>query len=200
MDQVPPQPTVDAPGRRRSIFTEVGLVDEVAMRRQRSPAPAIPDPSAKRLRPARTVRFRSKNDIFEGREEESSEWEPVSDSEDPDYDSLSSMKLRSNRPTFPGSRMYRACLLVVVLALLVPMLNTSPIQGRRDGVAPLQTIDPNVAKREDTNTQVCKRWGHQCKAPATHLPLAEANVHSDGGEWNTLHLWRPSQLKRGANQ
>jgi hypothetical protein len=166
MEQAQPHPVLKAPRRRTSVFVEVGLVDNASMRREAS------EPSSKRLRPARTVRFRSQNEIFEGRKEEdvqreSESDEPESDEceideNEADSESTTKMSLPAPAPVFTNSKMYRAGLLVLVLAMMLPMLNTSPIQGRRDGVVPRETLDPYVVKREDTNANFCIRWSHQC--------------------------------------
>ena len=87
MAQIRPQPAT-ADGGRRSIFTEVGLVNEHTINTKRSPAPILVTGQASRQqRPSRTVRFRSKNSIFGGEEEtkevdDESDWESVEDEDE----------------------------------------------------------------------------------------------------------------------
>jgi hypothetical protein len=172
MEQAQPHPVLKAPRRRTSVFVEVGLVDNASMRRERNLPPLASEPNSKRLRPARVVRFRSQNEIFEGRKEEDIQQESESDEpesddcaideDEADYESTTTMSLPSPAPVFTNSKMYRAGLLVLVLAMMLPMLNTSPIQGRRDGVVPRQTLDPYVVRRDDTNPNTCIRFSHQC--------------------------------------
>lgn len=163
MEQVRPQPAVSEP-RRKSIFTEVGLVDDACMRRERSPAPrSILGAGQKRLRPARTVRFRSQHDIL-GKEEndrstDDSELEELDDGEAP---AVTNPYI--SEPTFANSRMYRTTLFAMLLVLMLPILQTKPLSsiGAKARVIPRDGIDPYLTKREDTDTQICKRWGHQC--------------------------------------
>lgn len=169
MEQVRPQPAAQAPGRRKSVFMEVGLVDEAQLRRERSPAPIlIANPSPKRLRPTRVVRFRSQHDVIGQKEEnqleENDEWESASDADDIDYNTLASRRSYASQPVF-GSKLYRVGLFALVLAFMLPVLQSSPLSavGAKGGVIPRATIDPYIAKREDTNTNICKRWSHQCK-------------------------------------
>ncbi|KAF2477780.1 uncharacterized protein BDR25DRAFT_299575 [Lindgomyces ingoldianus] len=176
MERVRPQPAHKSPDRQKSVFMEVGLVDEETVRRERNPTPKltstlVSDPTPRRLRPARMVRFRSQAEFFEEKEREGHEhdsgWESISDIEESDDETLATMKLYPNRATNTFSGLYKAGLLVLVLALMLPVLQTSPIStiGVRGGVIPLQSIDyvqgVHISKREDTNTQICKRWSHQ---------------------------------------
>ena len=168
MEQIQEEPTLYAPERRKSVFTEVGLVDETTVRRERSPAPILISSSGpKRLRPARMVRFRSKNDVHV--EQDESGWESASDTEDADYETVAAMKLQSTRPLISSSKSLRVALLALVLALMVPVLHTKPLNmvGAKAGVIPRQTIDPSMVKRDDTDTNICKRWSHQCTSNRT---------------------------------
>lgn len=167
MESAQPQPAL----RRKSVFLEVGLVDEGTKQRDRSPAPRstptlIPDPTPQRLRPARQVRFRSKNDIFGEKEDlatDDSEWESEPDTEESGWDSLATMNARSRPSMFENPRLLRIGLFALALVLILPALQLNPLasMGVRAGVIPAERIEA-VAKREDTNTEVCKRWAHQC--------------------------------------
>jgi hypothetical protein len=179
MERVRPQPATFMPGRRKSVFTEVGLVDETTIRRDRSPAP-LPIADATRLRvpPARLVRFRSKNDVFQDHVDGSnqdSEWESASDSDESDLDTTTTMKLYPNQHAFTYSKLSRLALLAVTLALLLPVLQTSSMSamGVKGGVIPPRPAElveaTAFSKRDDTNTDVCKRWSHQCQSKRGHV-------------------------------
>ncbi|ORY12612.1 hypothetical protein BCR34DRAFT_482332 [Clohesyomyces aquaticus] len=199
-----PQPALKAPGRRKSVFMEVGLVDEDTVRRDRSPAPGyntstptlISDPTRKRLRPARTVRFRSQAEILNEKEHErmseefDDEWESDSDVED---ETLATMKLypSPNNQLNACSGLYKAGLLALILALMLPVLQINPISaiGVRGGVIrePRQTIDAQVVRRDDTNPQVCKRWSHQ--AAVVNGTLFIYGGRSSTSDQQTSNTW-----------
>ncbi|KAH7410252.1 hypothetical protein DE146DRAFT_604899 [Phaeosphaeria sp. MPI-PUGE-AT-0046c] len=160
MEKVRPQP---AQGRRRSIFTEVGLVDEDAMRHVRSPAPLTT--TFKHLRPPMTVRFRSRNSIFgETEKNDDSDWESVMDEDDSQSDPPTALPASSSMPL----RFYRLGIFAFVLAVMLPILSMSPIArvGVRGGTIPRSTIEAQperglIVKREDTQVDACKRWAGQ---------------------------------------
>lgn len=162
MERVRPQP---AQGRKRSIFTEVGLVDEDTMRDVRSPAPLTT--TFKHLRPARTVRFRSRNSIFgETEKNDESDWESVMDEDEADAQHIAPTTL----PTSSAMplRFYRLGIFAFVLAIMLPILSMNPIArvGVRGGTIPRSTIEAQpergvVVKREDTQVNACKRWAGQ---------------------------------------
>ncbi|KAL5392693.1 hypothetical protein DPSP01_000396 [Paraphaeosphaeria sporulosa] len=167
MDSAHDQPPFAAPTRRKSVFLEVGLVDEEQVRSERSPAPSIDKHARPRhLRPARTVRFRSKNDVFEDKRataQSDDDWE--TDTESDDDDTFPRIQPRQN---MVSQKVYRLALFALVLALMLPILQISSIspQGVRAGVIPQTSIEPTVAQlgaRQDSgsNTQVCKRWAGQ---------------------------------------
>jgi hypothetical protein len=165
MERVRPQP---AQSRRRSIFTEVGLVDEDTMRDVRSPAPN--STTFKHLRPARTVRFRSTNSIFgekekEKEKEDESDWESVMDEDD--TDTPNAPTVLPSQSTMP-LRLYRLGIFALVLAIMLPIISISPIYrlGVRASSIPGSTIEAQserslVVKREDTPVDACKRWAGQ---------------------------------------
>lgn len=172
MERVRPEPALKPPQRRKSVFMEVGLVDEETVRRERSPAPTlIQDPSPNRLRPSRAVRFRSQNDVFDEREEElaSDQWDSVDEEED-EYDSIATSTVQPTPNPFTHSKIYRLGLLTVILALMLPVLQMNPIpsMGVRGGVIPRDSIEytenKRLVKRQDTSTEVCKRWAGQSES------------------------------------
>jgi hypothetical protein len=208
MEQVQPQPASVGTGRRKSVFMEVGLVDEATLRRERSPTPTAPrlitHPTPRKLRPARTVRFRSRHHIIENHEEENSEWSEDSEVDEDEREALERMEVRANRPMFTNSKMYRMGLLTLVLAIMLPVLHSSPLSsvGAKAGVIPRQTIDPSMIKREDTNTDVCLRWSHQCKSLMQQMSQKEINAHADSCrcQWYPLRLRRAFQNRRRTDQ
>jgi len=166
MEHIRPQPAT-ADGCRRSIFTEVGLIDKHTINTKRSPAPILVTGQASRQqRPSRTVRFRSKNSIFGGEDraehvDDESDWESVEDEDE------ASQQITTPY-TVSNSKLYRAGLFAVVLALMLPILqmisiapfsvNASSIpQGSITSMAERSTL----VQRADSQTEVCKRWSGQ---------------------------------------
>lgn len=166
MEHIRPQPAT-ADGCRRSIFTEVGLIDKHTINTKRSPAPILVTGQASRQqRPSRTVRFRSKNSIFGGEDraedvDDESDWESVED------EGEASQQITTPY-TVSNSKLYRAGLFAVVLALMLPILqmisiapfsvNASSIpQGSITSMAERSTL----VQRADSQTEVCKRWSGQ---------------------------------------
>ena len=162
MESVSPQPVMEASGRRKSVFAEVGLVDEATIRTQRSPAPtSLSNPKRRLFRPSRIVRFRSRNEVFEESDEDAQ-----SGSDSTDYSTDSDMSSATQPRSNAGPTMfYRAGLLALVLAIMLPILQINPTSliGVKGGAIPRRSIDSVVVKREDTDTNICKRWAHQCK-------------------------------------
>ncbi|KAF2687734.1 hypothetical protein K458DRAFT_294300 [Lentithecium fluviatile CBS 122367] len=165
MERVLPQPAPKAPGRRKSIFLEVGLVDEDTLWRERSPAPAlISDRNPKKPR-VRAVRFQSENNIFREMEDQPDEddWESASDS-DSNMDPFEPTQLRS---TLARPRVYRFGFLAVVLGLMLSVFQIGTVapMGVKGGVIPQRSIEyvgnSRLTKREDTQTDVCTRWSGQ---------------------------------------
>ncbi|KAF2134810.1 hypothetical protein P153DRAFT_362543 [Dothidotthia symphoricarpi CBS 119687] len=167
MEQVRPQPAADANVRRRSIFTEVGLVDADTMRDERSPAPV--SIALSQLRPARTVRFRSRNDIFGEQKEQNDDddWESVVD-EDEHRDLTATPTLRQSQPFMSNSKLYRLGLFALVVALMLPIFQFNPMTriGARGSIIPEAFIEARaqgsmLVKRDDATVEVCKRWSGQ---------------------------------------
>jgi len=170
MERVLPQPALNGPSRRKSVFLEVGLVDEETSQRERSPAPVlISVHNPKKLR-ARAVRFRSKNDIFQEGDDASDDdgWESASEcDEDSDEDTFESTQMRTalGRP-----RIYRLGFMAVVLGLMLSVFQVGTVapMGVKGGVIPRESIEytdiSHFEKREDTQTDVCTRWAGQCKS------------------------------------
>lgn len=144
----------EEPPRRNSVFLEVGLGGD----------DAIIDSKLRRdSRPKLQVRFRSKVDVVEP---EAIDWSATSP-----VDHLPQPQMSPYFPTLP-----RLLFLALVIVLVAPSLHTSPllIAGanpltRKAG--PVQRIEspngirrgilPGNSKREDTPTDVCKRWSGQ---------------------------------------
>ncbi|KAH8727915.1 hypothetical protein GQ44DRAFT_738083 [Phaeosphaeriaceae sp. PMI808] len=155
--------------RRRSIFTEVGLVDKDTMRQVRSPTPI--STTFKHLRPARTVRFRSRNSILGGKDRDGeSGWETIvdEDEDDPPFSTTSSTTLPLVAASAVPLQLYRVGLFAFFLALMLPILSINPISrfGVRASMIPQNTIEARseqsmVLKREDSPTDACKRWAGQ---------------------------------------
>jgi hypothetical protein len=168
MERVLPQAALNAPSRRKSVFLEVGLVDEETLRRERSPAPAMISNHNLNKPRARAVRFRSKNNIFQEGDDASDDdgWESASDSDsdEGDFDSTQ-MRTALGRP-----RIYRLGFLAVVLGLMMSVFQMGTVApvGVKGGVIPRESIEytdiSQFEKREDTQTNVCTRWAGQCKS------------------------------------
>lgn len=153
-----------AQGRRRSIFTEVGLVDENTMRDERSPAPSAT--TLKHLRPARIVRFRSTNSIFGEREDDNdSDWESIVD-EDESHASMAPPVVHASS-SMMALRLYRLGIFAFVLAIMLPILSMNPVNrfGVRGSTIARSTIearsDHSMVVRDNTPTDTCKRWAGQ---------------------------------------
>jgi hypothetical protein len=184
---------------------EVGLVDEEQVRSERSPAPSVVNPVRPRhLRPARTVRFRSKNDVFEDTRaiaQSDDDWETDTESDEDD----TFPRIRP-RQTMVSPKLYRLGMFALLLALMLPILQVSSIspQGVRAGVIPQASIEPTVAQlgaRQDSGsgTDVCKRWAGQCKLLGTPPP-SQTDPSSRRCERNALHVWVPNQQRLSAEE
>ncbi|KAF1848421.1 uncharacterized protein K460DRAFT_353400 [Cucurbitaria berberidis CBS 394.84] len=173
MEQVRPRPAVRASVRRMSVFTEVGLVDEERIRQERSPV-RTQGHTLKQLRPAKMLRFRSRNDVInekaekdeDDEDDEESDWESVYE-EDNEQHTTSTVTLLPTHNTI-STKLYRLGLFSVVLALLLPILQLNPISrvGVRGGMIPRATIQAEpehsmLVRREDSPTDACKRWSGQ---------------------------------------
>lgn len=201
MDPTHPQPAFEAPTRRKSVFMEVGLVDEEQVRNERSPAPSIVKHlRSKHSRPARRVRFRSKNDVFEDMDNDASfddEWETDSESDDDD-----TFPQIPNRQNMVSQKVYRLGMLAVLLALMLPVLQISSISpiGVRGGVIPQTSIEPTLSRLDsrqdsDPSENVCKRWAGQCRFSSVLAQVDQANLFSRRCQRNTLHVWFPNQQR-----
>lgn len=166
MERVRPQPATEGERRRMSIFAEVGLVDEDRIREERSPI-RTHGHSLRQLRPAKMLRFRSRNDVINERQpgSDESDWESV-DEDDEDV----------SKPTAPivptqftmSTKLYRLGFFSLFLALMLPILSLNPISriGVRGGVIPGASIEAMaessmLVRRGDSPTDACKRWGGQ---------------------------------------
>ncbi|EXJ67003.1 uncharacterized protein A1O5_09649 [Cladophialophora psammophila CBS 110553] len=184
----------EEPTRRNSAFLEVGLGGE----------DAIVDSKLRRdPRPKLQVRFRSDVDVAET---EAIDWAESSPSD------------RATRPQMSPSfrTVPRFLLLALVLLLVVPSLHHSPllIAGAnpldRTAGSPVvgssqrvkREVLPGSAKRENSPTDVCKRWSGQSALVNGTLYYygGRATTSSDqtSNEWNnaflTLDLTKPWQI------
>lgn len=169
MERVRPRPAPQPDGCRMSVFTEVGLVDEQKIHEERSPVRAHGE-ALKRLRPVKVLRFRSQNDVFDQRgqnsDDDEDEWESVYD-EDETNDSMSSMTATTTQSVMPA-RVYRLGRLSLLLALMLPIMQFNPLKhiGVRAGAVPANMIEASIQhsslmKREDSPTDACRRWSGQ---------------------------------------
>lgn len=159
--------------RRRSMFLETGLFD--------SESQLQPPVSQKKVRPVRKVRFRSKADIM-GEDDEDA-WEDVTESDvdtptGTDDEPSKLLSLPSTPVSSRPSRLYRLGILVFLLAITVPLLQTNEIFGGNKYI-PLgakgrvirhdmsrnseSSEEGTLFKRQDAPTVVCKRWSQQSK-------------------------------------
>jgi hypothetical protein len=149
-----------------SIFTEVGLVDEDRIREERS-AIRTHGETLTRLRPAKMLRFRSRNDIFNDRgekmEDDEDDWESVCDEDDAN-DSLPAITTAPAQSFMP-TKLYRLGLFSVLLALMLPIIQLNPLKhvGVRGGAIPTNSIQASaelstLLRREDSPTDACRRF------------------------------------------
>jgi hypothetical protein len=148
-----------------SIFTEVGLVDEDRIREERSAVRTHGETLA-RLRPAKMLRFRSRNDVFNDRGEkladDEDDWESVCD-EDDATDSLPAIAVPAQ--SFLPTKLYRLGLFSVLLALMLPIMQLNPLKqfGVRGGAIPTNSIEAYAERsmlvtRDDSPTDACRRY------------------------------------------
>lgn len=173
-DDTPIQPL--KPQHRRSIFLEVGLLDGDSANEKTGAdtAEAAPPP-----RPSRKVRFRSKNSIIgrtTGAEADAEDdWTDASSDEEGKSGS-NGMQLPSASWRF--SRLSRVAYLALFLAIVLPLAQNTAFLRSSDNVlfgVKGGVVRPRMAEeaevggrrlvsREDTNTDVCKRWSHQSES------------------------------------
>ncbi|KAF1834869.1 hypothetical protein BDW02DRAFT_597866 [Decorospora gaudefroyi] len=169
MERVRPQSAAHADGRRMSVFTEVGLVDEDRIREERSPV-RTHGQTFRRLRPAKMLRFKSRNDIFNDRGEkldnDEEDWESVYEEDDAN-DPVHTMTA-GPAPYFMPTKLYRLGLFSLLLALMLPIIQLNPLKqvGVRGGAIPTNSIQANAERsvlvnREDSPTHVCRRFSGQ---------------------------------------
>ena len=148
-----PSPTTDSNGRRRSVFTEVGLndIDDVGIK-----------PKVQDSRPGLHVRFGSKVQVHgpadetpfeEGEEEESS-----------------SAIIQNPPPQLSRSMTYvRLTFFAFLLAFLIPAVQTwtvlkpsaSPIGATAGPLPRVRESNAKLIRRTDTDTDICTRWSQQ---------------------------------------
>lgn len=98
--------------------------------------------------------------------DDESDWESVYDDDD-EYPSMSATTVVPTAHTMPA-KLYRLGLFSIILALLLPILQLSPIarMGVRGGTITRATIQAEpehslLVSREDSTTNTCKRWSGQ---------------------------------------
>ncbi|OQN99803.1 hypothetical protein B0A48_14573 [Cryoendolithus antarcticus] len=170
--------------RRRSIFRETGLLDDVAT----EVAAATVQNSSKRDRPA-TVRFRSKDEV------RVIERYPES--------AHTGQRVHSTSPLSSTALMYRLGGLAFILALAFPMLQSTGFLGQ--SALPVQPVDAGVipvtarshagvdlSRRDDSPTDVCFRWAQQSAVVNGTLYLYGGQASTSEGQtentWNNDFL------------
>ncbi|KAI5373259.1 hypothetical protein J4E82_008016 [Alternaria postmessia] len=195
MERVRAQPATRAEGRRMSTFTEVGLVDENRIQEERSPVPTH-GKSLRRLRPAKMLRFRSTNSIF------NADGERLADDEDDwescDEDDANDSYITTSQSFMP-TKLYRFGLFSVLLALMLPIIQLNPLKhiGVRGGTIPTHAIQANsersmLVRREDSPTDACRRWSGQSAVVNGTLYMYGFRRTTDGQQtqdtWNNDFL------------
>jgi hypothetical protein len=195
MARVRPEPAQD----RRSIFTEVGLVAEDTMKDVRSPAPNAP--SFRHLRPARTVRFRSRNDVFgETANDDESDWESVADEDEARPSVVEVPASYANQNTM-STKFLRLGIFAFVLAIMLPLVSMNGLTplGVQGNTIPRSTVDANpdamVVKRADSPTDACKRWSGQSTVVNGTLYMygfrRSTEPNQADGTWSTFDQGEP---------
>ena len=154
----------------------------------------------KQLRPAKMLRFRSRNDVINEREHgaddaDDSDWESVC-GEDDDTNSQPITTILPAQHSIP-TKIYRLGLFSLALALMLPLLQFNPISriGVRGGVIPENLIESNaegarLLRREDSPTDVCKRWSGQSTIVNGTLYMYGFRTKTDAKQsadtWSTL--------------
>jgi hypothetical protein len=187
-----------------SIFTEVGLVNEHRMKEERSPVPTHGE-SLRRLRPAKMLRFRSRNDVFNAEGErladDEDDWESVCD-DDEANDSTPCRTTATSQSLMP-TKLYRFGLFSVLLALMLPIIQLNPLKhvGVRGGAIPTNSIQANperstLVRREDSPTDACRRWSGQSAVVNGTLYMYGFRRTTDGQQtqdtWSRLQ--KPNHL------
>lgn len=213
-------PSATSNPRRKSVFREVGLADDDSDNYApvpTSPIRSIPilSPTPSLLRKATSPSRFSNERLEEVKEEE------LSDDEYSEYDS-SDFEQRK-RELFEGqaftevkaadvaaasgmTRLYRLCLLALLVFLVVPVTNLpffgssgAALGGAYAGVVP-QGMD--VFKRADSPTDVCTRWSHATAIVNGTLYIyggrAKTEADQTSNTWNndflTLDLTKSWQI------
>ncbi|KAI8939071.1 hypothetical protein NX059_004910 [Plenodomus lindquistii] len=173
LERVRPQPAANGERRRMSIFAEVGLVDEDRLREERSPV-RTHGHLLKQMRPAKMLRFRSRNDVINerqphGDDDGESDWESV-DGEEDDRKEATITSTATLAPTqyTMSTKLYRLGLFSLVLALMLPILSMNPMSriGVMASFVPGDVVKATsdmttLVRREDSPVDVCKRWSGQ---------------------------------------
>ncbi|OCK83708.1 hypothetical protein K432DRAFT_379259 [Lepidopterella palustris CBS 459.81] len=205
--------------RRKSVFVEVGLVDEQTTERQRQSPILISQPSPMRTRPVQRVRFQSQNDICEEEYKNENEGEDIEEDGSEsvateDYGTLSSTTFRPYLHMETYSRLFRLGMFALLLAIALPSSQNNPITGdnkhvlfgAKGGVIPSRPEglekDTVLLRRDKSPTDICKRWSHQTAVVNGTLYIyggrATTDAQQNSNTWNndflTLDLTKSWQI------
>ncbi|KAH9869287.1 hypothetical protein IAQ61_006493 [Plenodomus lingam] len=170
MQRAQSKPVANGERHRMSIFAEVGLVDQDRLREERSPV-RTHGHLLKQMRPAKMLRFRSRNDVINERqpqEDDGSDWESVDGDEDDHKEATAPITPLVPTQYTISTKLCRLGLLSLVLAIMLPILSMNPMSriGVVGTIIPEDGNRPNsqamtLVKREDSPVDVCKRWSGQ---------------------------------------
>jgi hypothetical protein len=186
--------TSPSPGgkqRRKSVFTEIGL-DEIDG--------PIKDRPVERPRKPRKVRFRSKLDIHEPQVIDEEDWASEEDEleDEKHFPVPTVMATTTSASPFPS--MPRIFLFVFMLAFMLPTLHNSPLFGKgitpigvkggmlkNPQVKPQTTVEGRQQKRDDSPTDICKRWSQQSAIVNGTMYLYGGRLTTDSSQ--TSNTW-----------
>ncbi|KAF2753639.1 hypothetical protein EJ05DRAFT_541666 [Pseudovirgaria hyperparasitica] len=181
----------DPPTPRLSVFREVGLDDE---------DDTTLFTSLPLQRPQLRVRFRSHNSIInpngEDNADDSDDWESIDHVEGDDFDCQSDEDVDVITVQSRASLPYRLTLLALFVAIALPIVQSAPyLVSARDSLwRPWTTVNPsnNLQRREDSPTNICKRWSHQSAVVNGTLYMYGGRAMSDksqtSDQWNNYFL------------
>ncbi|KAK5170871.1 hypothetical protein LTR04_002607 [Oleoguttula sp. CCFEE 6159] len=184
--------------RRQPFSDDVGLTDDDTLAR----GVVAPSPYT---RPVQQVRFRSTPGVFEDKSDDS-EYEDAGDQ--PTIAATRRTRLDTLLPSQAGLlRPYRIVMLACVLAIMVPLLHSSPLLGhaghatfgakasvikRSTPVLEAELVENTLARRAGSPTNVCTRWSHQSAIVNSTLYIYGGRASTQAGQtsdtWNNDFL------------